>query len=189
MLRAVVGALDGLSAGGTAVLAVAAAPADAARARAAGAALVDLGGAGRAAIASVRAALPGLLVCAADEQADIVRDPALALRSGAILACPDPAAASRAGLPASQLLVEVSPDRLVAAREAGYATLVDLVDQRVYRGADLQDAGTLAIAAICAWLGATVIRTSHPGPMRRAVDMAESIRGVRPPARAARGLG
>ncbi len=183
MLRAVVGALDGLSAGGTAVLAVAAAPADAARARAAGAALVDLGGAGRAAIASVRAALPGLLVCAADEQADIVRDPALALRSGAILACPDPAAASRAGLPASQLLVEVSPDRLVAAREAGYATLVDLADEPGV------DAASLAIAAICAWLGATVVRTWHPRQTCRAVDMTASIRGIRPPARTVRGLG
>jgi dihydropteroate synthase len=183
------GASAGLSMAGTSLLAVADNPAEAAAAVHDGAALVDFGTAGPAAIAEFRARHPGTLVCAACEQADVVRDPAMALRTGAILVCTDPAAAINAGLPAARLLVQVSPARLAAASAADVATLVDLADQRVYRGADLQDAGTLAIAAICAWLGATVIRTSHPGPMRRAVDMAESIRGVRPPARTVRGLG
>lgn len=183
MLGAMAGALDRLAAAGTALLAVAGDAAAAAAAVRAGAALVDLGEAGAAAIAAFRASHPGILVCAACETADITGDPVLALRTGAILACADPVAADRAGVPAGQLLVRVEPARLAAVRAAGYATLVDLRDEPG------PDAGTLAIAAIGAWLGATVVRTAHPRQTRRAVDMASSVRGIRPPARTVRGLG
>ncbi len=183
MLRAMAGARDRLAAEGTALLAVAADAATAAAAVRAGAALVDLGDAGSPAIAAFRANHPGILVCAAGQTADITADPVLALRTGAILACADPVAAGRARVPAGQLLVRVEPARLAAARAAGYATLVDLRDEPG------PDAGTLAIAAISAWLGATVVRTAHPRQTRRAVDMASSIRGIRPPARTVRGLG
>jgi len=183
MLGAMAGALARLAAAGTALLAVAGDAAAAAAAAAAGAALVDLGEAGAAAIAAFRASHPGILVCAACETADITGDPVLALRTGAILACADPEAAGRAQVPPGRLLVTVEPARLTAVRAAGYATLVDLRDEPG------PAAGTLAIAAICAWLGATIVRTAHPGQTRRAVDMANSIRGIRPPARTVRGLG
>jgi len=33
-----------------------------------------------------------------------------------------------------------------------------------------------------------VVRTRHPQPVRRALDLTDSVRGVRPPARTVRGL-
>jgi hypothetical protein len=183
MLRVMAGALDRLPAEGTSLLAVASSPDEAAAAVHAGAALVELGAAGQAAITAFRASHPGIGVCGSCDQADITRDPALARRYGAILACAGPAAASSTGLPAGQLLVAAEPASLATISAAGYATLVDLRDE------DGADAGTLAVAAIAAWLGATVVRTWHPRQVRRALDMAESIRGIRPPARTVRGLG
>jgi dihydropteroate synthase len=50
------------------------------------------------------------------------------------------------------------------------------------------DPAVLAIAAIASWLGAAAVRTRYPGQVRRALDMTASIRGLRPPARAVRGL-
>jgi dihydropteroate synthase len=197
MLGPMVGAAGGLSAAGTALLAVAGNAAEAAVAVRAGAALVDLGTAGPAAIAAFRAGHPGVLVCAACEQADLVHDPAVAARTGAILVCAGLAAAADAPVPRSQLLVDVPPAMLPRAIAAGYAALVDLRDGAARtpahgpaaRGpASGLAAGPIAIAAICAWLGAAVVRTSHPLQVRRALDMAESIRGTRPPARTVRGL-
>jgi hypothetical protein len=174
------------------VLAVAGTAIEAAAAVRAGAALVDLGTAGPAAIAAFRAGHPGILVSAACEQADIVRDAPMALRTGAILACADLLAAIEAGLPVGRLLVEVPPAGVPQARAAGYATLVDLrdgPDTCSGQAPGAPGAGPAAIAAICAWLGATVVRTSHPLQIRRALDMAEAIRGIRPPAWTVRGLG
>ena len=54
--------------------------------------------------------------------------------------------------------------------------------------AEQDQAGIVAMAALSSWLGAAVVRTRHPVPVRRALDMAASIRGVRPPARTVRGL-
>jgi hypothetical protein len=54
--------------------------------------------------------------------------------------------------------------------------------------ADQDHAGIVAMAALSSWLGAAVVRTRHPVPVRRALDMAASIRGIRPPARTVRGL-
>jgi hypothetical protein len=45
-----------------------------------------------------------------------------------------------------------------------------------------------AVAAVCAWLGASVIRTRHVTEIRRSVEMTESILGRRPPAGTLRGL-
>ncbi len=183
MLWAMAGALDRLPAERTSLLAVVHSLAEAAAAVEAGAALVESGSFEPAAIAAFRASHPGIGICADAEQADITRDPALALRSGAVLACAGLTAAGRAGLPASRLLVEAEPASIAGVRAAGYATLVDLRDESG------TDAGLLALAAICGWLGATVVRTWHPLQVRRGLDMAESIRGVRPPARTVRGLG
>ena len=49
-------------------------------------------------------------------------------------------------------------------------------------------AAALAVAALSGWLGAAVVRTRHPQPVRRALDLTDSVRGVRPPARTVRGL-
>ena len=46
-----------------------------------------------------------------------------------------------------------------------------------------------AVAAVCAWRGVRIIRTRHVAQVRRCLDMTESIIGIRPPARAVRGLG
>lgn len=191
MLGAMVGAPGGLPPAGTALLAVAGTAAEAAAAVRAGAALVDLGTAGPAVIAAFRAGNPGIPVCAACEQADLVRDPAMALRTGAILVCTGLSAAAGAPVPQSRLLVDVRPSMVPDAIAAGYAALVDLADSPAQPPDPGLAAGPIAIAAICAWLGAAVVRTSAPGQVRqvrRALDMAESIRGTRPPARAVRGL-
>ena len=45
-----------------------------------------------------------------------------------------------------------------------------------------------AVAAVCAWLGGSVIRTRHVTEIRRSVEMTESILGRRPPAGTLRGL-
>jgi len=45
-----------------------------------------------------------------------------------------------------------------------------------------------AAAAVCVWLGASVLRTRHVAEVRRCADMTESILGRRPPAWAVRGL-
>jgi len=199
-----------LPAAGTALLAVAGSVAEATAAAAAGAAFIDLGPAdqaGPAAITALRASHPGLLICAASEQADLVLDQATALRTGAILICDGLARAERAvagaGLPRGQLLVETDPGGVSRARAAGFAVLVDLRDGPAAAAAPGAAAtgaaatgaaatgappGALAVAAICAWLGATMVRTSHPAQVRRALDMADTIRGGRPPARTVRGL-
>jgi dihydropteroate synthase len=48
--------------------------------------------------------------------------------------------------------------------------------------------GTLAATAVCAWHGAQVFRAHDVAATRQVVDMVASIRGLRPPARARRGL-
>jgi len=49
-------------------------------------------------------------------------------------------------------------------------------------------AGCVAAAALSSWLGAALIRTRHPLQVRRALDMAATIKGTRLPARTVRGL-
>ena len=82
---------------------------------------------------------------------------------------------------------------------AGWPVLADLEGLAdLERGAKPEgDAGlggaaglarTEAAAAVCAWLGASVLRTRHVAGVRRCADMPESILGRRPPAWAVRGL-
>jgi hypothetical protein len=169
---------------GIALLAPAATVAQAARSAAAGARLVDVGRDG-ALVPAIRRAVSGVRVCGQHEAADIVRDPALAARTGAGLICPDQeaaAAAVRNGVAAERILVQAAPAGIEPAVRAGWAVLADLEEP----------AGSLAraeaIAAVCAWLGASVLRTSHVTEIRRCADMTESILGRRPPAWAVRGL-
>jgi dihydropteroate synthase len=190
---------------GTALLAVASL-AEAAAAVGAGADLVDLGAAGDEIIAAFRRAHPGVGVCSDAGPGDLVRD-RTALTAGALLLCADAAAATACGLPPGRLVVEAAPGAVAAAAAAGWAALVDAdrsADRawRLARGAGGElaggmtaaddpaaaVAGLVAIASLSYWLGAAVVRTRHVRPVRRALDMAASIRGDQPPARAVRGL-
>jgi hypothetical protein len=189
---------------------------EAAASAAAGAGLVDVGDAD-ALIKQIRDLVGDVRICGRDEDADIVRDAGIAVRTGAGLICPDPDAAARAvrgGVPAERILVRAAPARLETVVRAGWATLVDL-DEHVGLGQDIgldghagtgqdEHAGTgqdvnagtggdplaraEAVAAVCAWLGARVIRTRYVAEIRRCVDMTESILGRRPPAWTVRGL-
>ena len=138
-------------------------------------------------------------------QADLTRDPAVAAASGARLICARQEDAARSGLPPEQLLIETSPAGLIAALAGGYPVLVDLPSTGTRPGGTPPDGGispdeaaipgdgppgaaALAVAALSGWLGAAVVRTRHPQPVRRALDLTDSVRGVRPPARTVRGL-
>jgi hypothetical protein len=185
----------------TALLAVAASLSEASAAVSAGADLVELTGIGaggaapgdpeRPAIAAFRARHPCVLVSAAGPAADLVRTPAVALATGAMLICDDLRAARASGLPAPRVIVEVLPDEVKAAAQQGWATLVDADHAASLAsgpGGPAERAGIVAIAAISSWLGAAVVRTRYPLQVRRALDMTASILGTRPPARTVRGL-
>jgi len=151
---------------------------------AAGAQLVDVGPSD-ALIPAIRRTVRGVRICGHGQAADIVRDADLASRTGAGLICPDAtlaASAVRRGIAAERIIVQAAPAGIGSCSRSGWAPLVDLE-----QWADsLPRAG--AIAAVCAWLGASVIRTGQVAEVRRCLDMTESILGVRPPARATRGL-
>ena len=195
----------------TALMAVADTAAAAGSAVDEGADLIDLTSAVPAEVAAFRQAHPGVPVCAdagGDAYAgpaDLTRDPAVAAGSGARLICARQDDAARSGLPLEQLLIETSPAGLMAALAGGYPVLVDLPSTGTRPGGTPPDGGispdeaaipgdgppgaaALAVAALSGWLGAAVVRTRHPQPVRRALDLTDSVRGVRPPARTVRGL-
>ena len=193
-----------------AIMAPVSAVAEAVAAAAAGARLVDVGTA-EALIPAIRRATADVLICGYAEGADLVLDADLAAWSGAGLICPDPAAAAaagRRGIAPERILVRVTPAQIESAADSGWATLVDVdaargslhevaVDGGWPAGAGslaevAAGAGSLAeveaVAAVCAWLGVSVVRTWHVAEVRRALDMTETIRGTRPPAWTVRGL-
>jgi hypothetical protein len=166
----------------------------AAAAAAAGAGLVDAGD-DAALVPAIRRAVRGVRVCGEHEDADLMRDADLAARTGAALICPgtDAAeAAARRGVAAGRILVQAAPAGIEAVVRAGWSVLADLEKLADLEGlADLSAAGlarTEATAAVCAWLGASVLRTRHVAKIRRCADMTESILGRRAPAWAVRGL-
>ena len=172
-----------------ALLAPVATVAQAAAAAAAGAGLVDAGDDG-ALVPAIRRAVSGVRVCGEHEDADLMRDADLAARTGAALICPGPdaaEAAARRGVAAGRILVQATPAGIEAAVRAGWPVLADLEGV-----ADLADSARLArteaVAAVCVWLGASVLRTRHVAKVRRCADMTESILGRRSPAWAVRGL-
>ena len=175
---------------GIALLAPVATVEQAAAAAAAGAGLVDAGDDG-ALVPTIRRAVGGVRVCGEHEDADLVRDADLAARTGAALICPGPdaaAAAVRRGIAAGRILVQATtPARIEAAVRAGWAVLSDL-DGLADRDGRAGLARTEAVAAVCTWLGASVLRTRHVAEVRRCADMTESILGRRLPAWAVRGL-
>jgi dihydropteroate synthase len=75
----------------------------------------------------------------------------------------------------------IEPGEVAGAVAADLCFLVD-----VDGGGTPAAAG--AIAAVCAWQGARLIRTRYVTEVRRCLDMTESILGIRPPALAVRGL-
>ena len=161
---------------GTAVAAAATTVLAARAAVAAGAVLVDLTGARRPAMAEVRDRYPGILICAPADWADLVRDPAIARRTGAILVCADPAAATAAeagGIDRRGILVEAAPGRAAGLIAAGWRVLVDA-------GQAAGPHAAAAVAALSAWLGAAAVRSDHVAAIRRAIDMAGAIRAGRP---------
>ena len=192
---------------GIALLAPVATVEEAAAAAAAGAGLVDAGD-DAALVPAIRRTVSGVRVCGEHEDADLVRDAALAAHTGAALICPgaDAAeAAARRGVSAGRILVQAAPAGIEAAVRAGWQVLADLERLAdLEGGADLDGltglggptgpdgphglARTEAVAAVCAWLGARVLRTRHVAEVRRCADMTESILGRRPPAWAVRGL-
>jgi hypothetical protein len=173
----------------------------AASAAAAGAGLVDAGD-DAALVPVIRRAVSGVRVCGEHEDADLMRDADLAARTGAALICPGADAAEaavRRGVAARRILVQAAPAAIEAVVRAGWPVLADLEGlANLEGGADLGGlagldglgglARTEAAAAVCAWLGASVLRTRHVAKVRRCADMTESILGRRPPAWAVRGL-
>jgi len=186
---------------GIALLAPVATVEEAAAAAAVGAGLVDAGD-DVALVPAIRRAVSGVRVCGEHEDADLMRDADLAARTGAALICPgaDAAeAATRRGVAAGRILVQAAPARIEAVVRAGWPVLADLERLADLEGladlgggADLGGAAGLArteaVAAVCAWLGASVLRTRYVAEVRRCADMTESILGRRAPAWAVRGL-
>jgi hypothetical protein len=97
-------------------------------------------------------------------------------------ATPGALAAIRARLPGAMLWTGTPADVVDADQLAA-------AGQGLPAGA-AQDppAAVIATAAICAWLGAPVIRSRHTRAVRRAIDMTASIAGGRPPSHTVRGL-
>jgi len=157
----------------------------------AGAALVDVGE-DDTLILQIRDAVPEVGICGLGVGADIVHDATLAARTGAGLICRDSGTAASAvqrGIGAERILLQTVPDDVRATSRSGWAALVDL-DQAT-AGLDQGTealARAEAIAAVCAWTGAKVIRTRHVAEIRRCLDMTESILGLRRPAWTLRGL-
>jgi dihydropteroate synthase len=160
----------------------------AAAAVAAGADLIDLGGADAETVTRFRHAHPGVMVCADTGPADLVRDRRAALAADALLRCPDAAVARASGLPPERLVVEVAPGAIAAARAAGWVPLVDADRAAAQLGQVASVAAIVAIAALSCWTGAGIVATRHVLEVRRALDMTASIAGTRPPAMALRGL-
>ena len=96
-------------------------------------------------------------------------------------------AAIRASLEAGVLWTDARADPLDADRlaaKAGAARRAAAADP----AGQVTPAAVIATAAVCAWLGAPVVRSRHTRAVRRAIDMTASIAGHRPPSHAVRGL-
>ena len=162
---------------------------EAAAAAAAGAGLVDVGE-DDALIRQIRDAVPEVRICGHGGGADIVHDATLAARAGAGLICRDPGSAASAvqrGIARERILLATAPEDVRATSRSGWAALVDLDQGTLEQGTESL-ARAEAVAAVCAWAGAKVIRTRHVAEIRRSLDMTESILGLRRPAWTLRGL-
>jgi hypothetical protein len=159
----------------------------AAEAARAGARLVEPGD--RALAESIRRAGLDVLICGPDNEdgpdngADANWD---------LLICAGLAAAeeaTRRGHPRDRIVVQIPLSELTAdaATEDGWRTLVDVDPPARYPDAEAATRAG-AVAAVCAWLGAGIVRTKYASQVRPAVLMTEAVLGTRHPAWAVRGL-
>jgi hypothetical protein len=141
--------------------------AEAGRAIAGGADLIDVTGLPGAAVAAIRAAV-----------------------GQARLWTGSPAAVDADALVADALVADaVVADAVVADAVVPDAVVPDAAAaDGVGTGAGVSPAAAVAAAAISTWLGAPVIRSRHVVAVRRAIDMTLSIAGDRLPALTTRGL-
>jgi dihydropteroate synthase len=116
--------------------------------------------------------------------------------------------ALRAGVDADRIVIDPAHDfgkntwqsleitrRLGELTATGWPVLLsashkDFVGETLGVGVGVDDrlAGTLAVTALGAWLGARIFRAHDVRETRQALDMIATIRGDRPPARAVRSL-
>ena len=114
--------------------------------------------------------------------------------------------ALRAGVDPSRIVIDAAHDfgkntwhsleltrRLGEMTATGWPVLLsasrkDFVGETL--GADIEDrlAGTLAVTAVGAWLGARIFRAHDVRQTRQALDMVAAVKGDLPPSRAVRGL-
>jgi len=83
--------------------------------------------------------------------------------------------------------------RLADLAATGWPVLVsvsrkDFIGETLGLGVDDRQAGTLATAAICAWLGSRVFRVHDVAQTRQVLDMVSAIRGDLAPSHALRGM-
>jgi len=159
--------------------------AEASEAARAGARFVDAG-TDEALVLAIRQAGLGVLICGTGAAADLGRDNG---NAGRQLLCAGPAEAdlaARRGIARDRIVVQVTASEAADTVRAGWLTLVD-VDGDIAVASGVARAG--ATAAVCAWLGVSLISTRYVAEVRRCLDMTESIRGARLPAWAVRGLG
>jgi dihydropteroate synthase len=98
----------------------------------------------------------------------------VAARFGAGYAGSSPAA----GLPADGVVLDVGVLRAAPSLPDDVPVLLEVAGDGT--------PGGLALAALAASAGAAIIRTTHVRPVRHVVEMAASIAGTRPPAKAVR---
>jgi hypothetical protein len=155
-------------------------------------------------------------LCRDWQPADLAGNAIPARPPGTRLICADvpvATAALDAGVPREAILVAAEPPGVAAAQAAGWEVVADvdpphpgasgilpgqaaaaaqITPRQQNSAAPPGDAdevsGVVAAAAVCAWLGVAAVRTRHVRQVRRALDMTASIRGLRPPAWAVRGL-
>jgi dihydropteroate synthase len=114
--------------------------------------------------------------------------------------------ALKAGVAADSIIIDPTHDfgkntwqsleltrRLGELTATGWPVLVsashkDFVGESLGAGLDERLAGTLAVTAVGAWLGARIFRAHDVSETRQALDMVAAIKGDRPPARAVRAL-
>ncbi|HEY3954280.1 MAG TPA: hypothetical protein VGM53_12965 [Streptosporangiaceae bacterium] len=157
---------------GTAVLTAAGDMPQAVAAIGSGVQLIDLWQAGNGTADAVRDRYPGVPLCARADWAALTRDPAAALRTGALLICAGTAAAEHAGaagVARGRILVEAPPDRAAGLLAAGWAVIVTADDRAGPHAA-------AALGAIACWLGAAAVRTGHGAAVRRAIAMTTAIK-------------
>lgn len=134
-----------------------------------------------AATAALDAGVPRAAILVATEPPGV----AAALAAGwEVVADVDPPQPVTSGI----LPVQAAAAAQITPRQQNGTAAAGDVDEASAAGEADEVSAAVAAAAVCAWLGVAAVRTRHIGEVRRALDMTASIRGLRPPAWAVRGL-